>query len=277
MTDPKRRFSYADYEKTLREPQYEAVRAAARQTAAKFQGCRRVLDVASGQGFLLEALQQLGIQAVGVDNETHLVTSCQQKGFSVFYADALQFLSETEERFDGVNCSHFIEHLPFEGVLDLVEGMQRVLLPGGRLVLRWPNPRSLEMQHISFWKDPTHVRFYDGQLVEAVLSFYGFEVTLAHYAEAFPRITPGATDDATALPEPVHPTHTLRQKAGQSLRRLINGSLRNTGWHRLLAARDNKIRPQSVLRHLVDVPLEAEIIALQGSDAEFVPNHENRH
>lgn len=259
MTDARRRFSYAAYEEAIRAPEYNTVRQVSRDTAAKFRDCRRVLDIASGQGFLLEALRESGVEAVGVDNEPDLVGLCQRRGLTVFHEDAVRFLATTAERFDGVNCAHFIEHLPFEAVLDVVEGVQRVLLPGGRLVLRWPNPRSLEMQHISFWKDPTHVRFYDGQLIEAVLTFYGFMLVSAHYADAQPRVPAGAgsRDLQTASP---------RQRVSKAVRGWLQGSRRFTRARRVMAARDNRLRPLSVLRHLVAVPLEAEIVALQRAD-----------
>ncbi len=268
MDNTQRRFSYADYEEAIRAPEYDAVRAAGRAAAAKFSGCRRVLDVASGQGFLLDALQNARIEAVGVDNEPDLVAACRQRGLTVFGEDALQFLKTTKERFDGVNCAHFIEHLPFEAVVDLVEGIQRVLLSQGRLVLRWPNPRSLEMQHISFWKDPTHVRFYDGQLVEAVLTFYGFSIDSAHHDRAFARIQPNLPGAVSGNQTAAAP-RVLRQTMGGRVRGLLNGPLGFTGLHKILAVRDRVVHPQKVLQQLVKVPLEAEIIALRGSDPEI--------
>lgn len=260
MTDTPRRFSYAAYEEAIRALEYETVRQVSRDTAAKFRECRRVLDIASGQGFLLEALQEIGIESIGVDNEPNLVAQCQRRGLTVFGEDAIAFLDMTAERFDGVNCAHFIEHLTFESVLDVVEGIRRVLLPGGRFVLRWPNPRSLEMQHISFWKDPAHVRFYDGQLIEAVLTFYGFEIVSTHYADAQPRVSAKMAVSQAVVPR------TPRQKVAGAVRGWLLGPLRFTGVHRVMTARDNRLRPLSVLRLLTSVPLEAEIIAVRQAD-----------
>lgn len=181
-----KRFSYADYEKAIREPFYDFLWETTRRNAAYFHGCRNVLDLASGQGFLLETLRDMEIDALGVDNEKHLVEGCRGRGLVVVEDDLFHFLATTGERFAGVSCNHIIEHMGYEPFIDLVEGVHRVLKPGGIFLLTWPNPRSAGTQFQNFWKDPTHSRFYDGDFVKAVLLFYGFGMVETFYDTTTP-------------------------------------------------------------------------------------------
>jgi SAM-dependent methyltransferase len=264
------RFSFADYEHIIRGPEYEALRKRGREMAPLFADCTRVLDIASGQGFLLDSLAEIGISAFGVDTEPELVKQCQERGHTVAQDDALHFLATTSDRFDGVNCAHFIEHLEFEAVIDLVEGIRRVLLPGGLLILRWPNPRSVVMQHLSFWRDPTHVRYYDGQLIAAVLTYYGFELAQTHYATVEPEIH-SIPNMLPSQPPPAS-SPTANEPQFSRSRRLVRGVYHLTQRLPLAkkAAAAFKRRFLFSLIHaprlqlLMELPLEAQIYAHRG-------------
>ena len=100
------------------------------------------------------------------------------------------FLEQTTETYDGVFCSHFLEHLPFEQVLRFFELLTPRVRAEGTVVIVVPNPESIRMQLFGFWRDPEHVRFYHPELLEMVFRHCGFQVTytnrkdipLCHYA-----------------------------------------------------------------------------------------------
>jgi SAM-dependent methyltransferase len=133
-------------------------------------GARRVLDIGCGRGIFLELLREAGIDAAGVDLNANAVAECQQNGFSdVEQGDAVHFLERRRREgtaYDGIFCSHVIEHMfPIEaiGLLDLCVA---VLAPGGRFVLVTPNARNGRVWTETFWLDPTHVRPYPRRLIE---------------------------------------------------------------------------------------------------------------
>lgn len=276
MSEPQEptRFSYADYEQAIRAPNAEAMRRSSQQTAVLFRGCRHVLDVASGQGLLMEALREAAIPALGVDSEPTLVRNCRANGLDVVEDDALRFLKTTDARFDGLHCAHLIEHLPPDPFLDFVEGAHRVLSPGGLLLVLWPNSRSAAVQMLSFWRDPTHVRFYDGDFVAAVLRFYGFEIVRTQYAEVSARsllsdLTPEDLRPADSTPRGRGPRPSLLPLAARVFRWSKNGALRQTRAARRLVALGETVllrrHRDSLARQVFGVPGEAIIIARRGA------------
>ena len=168
------RFDYADYEFKLRDRQL--IRGGLTGYVPHFQGCRKVLDLACGSGIFLELLAEQGIPALGVERNPAVVAWVKQHGWDIVEQDAFAFLERTTETYDGVFCSHFLEHLPFEQVLRLFELLAPRVVAGGTVVLVVPNPESVRMQLFGFWRDPEHVRFYHPELLEAVCQHAGFQV-----------------------------------------------------------------------------------------------------
>jgi O-antigen chain-terminating methyltransferase len=136
-----------------------------------FRGSRRVLDVGAGRGIFLRLLREAGVEGVGVDSSAATAAAVAAEGFRVIVGDAATVaakLAASGERFDGVFCSHLVEHLQPTAAIDLVCSLARLLAPGGRLVLVTPNPRCPEVIGHSFWLDPTHVRPYPRELIERI-------------------------------------------------------------------------------------------------------------
>ena len=179
-----RPFEYADYEAdpSLRDPQVIAGMQA--PYVEFFRGCRHVLDLACGSGIFLGLLTEAGIQALGVERNDQVAVAARGRGLEVVHADVFQFLAASGERFDGVYCSHFIEHLAFDQLVRLIELVAERLEADGRLVLVFPNPESIRMQLFGFWKDPEHVRFYHADLVESVCRHYGLPVETTNKHDA---------------------------------------------------------------------------------------------
>lgn len=141
--------------------------------AGHFSGCEKVLDVGCGTGVFLEILARAGILATGIERNPMSARYAVSLGHDVVVGDALAYLEGVQAQWDGVYCSHFIEHLPFELADRLVGDVARALRPGGVAVFVFPDPESIRSQLLGFWRDPEHVRFYHPGLVAAMGQVHG--------------------------------------------------------------------------------------------------------
>jgi len=162
---------YARYEFCLRDP--PLLRQMQSPYVDYFQECRNVLDVGCGAGIFLELLKDAGIEAVGVERDPDISAYARGMGFEVVCADALAYLKKNTRAFEGIYCSHLVEHLHFPQVKELIEHMAGALTDNGILVLVFPDPESIRSQLLGFWRDPEHVRFYHPELIELLASACG--------------------------------------------------------------------------------------------------------
>lgn len=196
----------------------------------KEHGARRVLDLGCGRGLFLEALRAAGIEACGIDLSAEAVEECRGKGFTALYrGDALQVtesLAAKGEQYDGIYCSHLIEHLPVSTAIALLRNAQRLLNDGGLLIIVTPNPASYHVIAEGFWLDPTHARPYPRALVERMLNNIGFAVEQC-------------ADDPDTRPEAPRP---LSPSGWERLRRFMErwllGALSHHLWHAFTCGQD---------------------------------------
>ena len=111
-------------------------------TQAQLQSAQRVLDVGCGTGSLLVLLKQRypNVDAVGVDPDPKALARARQKaeqsGVSVAFEQGFAGrLAYPEQHFDRVLSSFMFHHLKPSDRLPLLQGLLRVLKPGGRLEL----------------------------------------------------------------------------------------------------------------------------------------------
>lgn len=157
-----------------------------------------VVDLACGRGEFLDVLAARGVPAYGVDNDDGMVAAAREQGHDVRYGDAVEHL-HTEAApgsLGGVFSAHFLEHLHPAQVERVVSGARRALRPGGVFVAAVPNPACLAVLCYDFWKDPTHVRFYDPRLLGFFCTRAGLTVAEtggnpANVGGPFPGIAPG--------------------------------------------------------------------------------------
>jgi 2-polyprenyl-3-methyl-5-hydroxy-6-metoxy-1,4-benzoquinol methylase len=148
----------------------------------------RALDVGCGSGEILSNLQSLGWKVQGVDFDPAAVEAAQARGVIVHQGDLFE-QNFPAESFDAIVMSHVIEHVP--DPLSLIQECERILKPGGRLVMVTPNPKSLS--HFWFGKawrglePPRHLYIQTQASLQSLTSKAGFEHvemrTSARFAE----------------------------------------------------------------------------------------------
>ena len=116
-----------------------------------------VLDIGCGRGEWLQLLRSEGIEARGVDRNRVFIETCRGAGLDVVEQDALKYLrSQQDDSLSAVTAIHFVEHVPFETLIAIVDEIRRILKPGGLLIAETPNPENFMVGSCNFYTDPTH-------------------------------------------------------------------------------------------------------------------------
>ena len=93
----------------------------------------RLLEVGCGRGWLTQRMQERYPETYGIDVNPKSIAHGVADNLSVMDGVALRF---DDEQFDHVYSFHAIEHIVDAG--DAIREMQRVLVPGGRILLVYP-------------------------------------------------------------------------------------------------------------------------------------------
>jgi SAM-dependent methyltransferase len=156
-----------------------------------FRGCRRVLDVASGQGHFLQILKEGGVSAEGIEVDPGLCALTRGKGLTVTQGNFFEFLKTVPAgSYDGANASHIVEHFLPVQVEELFTLLHRALAPGAPLVVITPNIANMRRAVGDFWRDPTHVRPYPVSALSKLLRRTDWEVVKAdEYTDRKPSLS----------------------------------------------------------------------------------------
>lgn len=117
----------------------------------EFRHAKRILDVGCGRGYFLKLI---GDRGVGIDGSKDNVNYCKNAGLKVYEVTLPNELPFNDEDFDGIYCSHLIEHFSPNDAIHIMKEINRVLRPGGILLVRSP------LYSPAFFDDPTHIRPY---------------------------------------------------------------------------------------------------------------------
>ena len=118
--------------------------------ASHFEPDAIVLDLGCGCGDFLEYAPK---NSIGLDWSQDNLREAKKMGKKLMRGDA-RAIELPDASVDGIHCSHLIEHFLPEDVHKVLKEMDRVLKPGGTIVLRSPMPWD------GFYCDLTHIRPY---------------------------------------------------------------------------------------------------------------------
>lgn len=156
-------------QKETRRPYLEVLRQAGAGTPE-----RPVLDLGCGAGAWLELLQEEGLTARGVEPNRFLAEDCRRHGLALEEADPLSYLRGlAADSVGAVTGLNFLERLPLDRLLAVLDETVRVLQDGGVALFETPNPRNPTVGGYSFHLDPTRTRPLPGQLACFLLEFRG--------------------------------------------------------------------------------------------------------
>lgn len=88
-----------------------------------FNNCTSIIDIGCGKDFFVSLDKD---RIIGLDNNKESVEICKSKGLNVIEGSCLD-LPFNNNSFDGVLCSHLIEHFLPRDVFKLVKEINRVL------------------------------------------------------------------------------------------------------------------------------------------------------
>ncbi|MVW87156.1 class I SAM-dependent methyltransferase [Pseudomonas sp. PB101] len=164
----------------------------------------RVLDLGCGEGWLLRALADRGIEAVGVDGDATLVEAARAAGAAPVHLASYEHLADTQVdigRDYNLICANFA--LLHQDIIPLLAAMNSLLAPGGALLIQTPHPWAAAAgDYQDGWREETFSAF-EGQWQPMPWYFR----TLSSWLNALDM----AGFTLAALQEPQHPQSPVPQ------------------------------------------------------------------
>lgn len=122
-----------------------------------FAGASQVVDIGCGRGELLQALEESGVSARGVDVNPAMVELCRGRGFDVELGDAVSFLAgQPDASLGGLVAIQVVEHFTPEYLTRFLEAACHAMRPGAPLVLETINPSCWMAFFETYLRDLTH-------------------------------------------------------------------------------------------------------------------------
>lgn len=115
---------------------------------------QRVLDLGCGEGWLVRALSEHGVEGVGVDGSPNLIEAAQSAGGGIFhvctYSELADGSSHIGNGFDVVAANFALLH---EDARALLRALRRSLVPRGKVVIQTVHPWSVGGAYRDGWRE----------------------------------------------------------------------------------------------------------------------------
>lgn len=185
---------HENYYPTVEGPRWEWEEI---RTYVKEKSVKSLLEVGCGTGEFLEYLRQdVTIDAVGLDTTASSYEKCIQKGLKVYNVSLEKYVLYHEEKYDIVAAFHLLEHV--ENPLELVQGMMKLLNPGGKCMLSFPYTDSRKIEKCMTTANnlpPHHLTFWEFSAIQALaaaanadMEVFGPETSTTVKAEVLNRL-----------------------------------------------------------------------------------------
>lgn len=136
-----------------------------------FKNCKKILDVGCSTGSFLEIDPK---RIFGVDIDPDAIKIAKRRGLQVKLADG-ESLPFNDATFDGVFCSHVLEHV--NNPLGLLKEIKRVLKKGGRIFIITPDYiMTHHRYHQGFWSDYSHKNCFTPESLNMIFYDAGLKV-----------------------------------------------------------------------------------------------------
>ncbi len=171
-----RRFSYSAVMAPFQAPQELVKETFMTYLDRYFTGFTgTILDLGCGKGAFLEACQDRGLTAIGVDSDPVNIAICTGLGLRAELADVFTYLNQVADgSLDAVFMAHLIEHLNIEGKRELMAVLHQKIRPDGIAVVETPNTSSSRVMTTMYYLDPTHQSPLHPEAYKRVLELSGF-------------------------------------------------------------------------------------------------------
>lgn len=136
----------------------------------------KILEVGCGYGrytqLITQTLKYENTVGVDISEEQIEYARSNYKLTNVFRADALEYLTSTNEKYDLIILMDVLEHLELDYAIRLLRKINESLAPRGKLIIQVPN--GLSPLKPIFYGDVTHVRPFSVSSMSQILRMSGF-------------------------------------------------------------------------------------------------------
>ena len=138
----------------------------------------KLLDIGSGYGFFLSAMQLEGWEVEGIEISATGRDYGEKKWGMKIHSSPLEELNLPEKSYDAVTLFYVIEHIP--DPMAIIKRARGILKPGGLLLVRWPHTTPLIKMMGSFSKGldlyhtPYHLYDFSHRTMKRLLTQCGF-------------------------------------------------------------------------------------------------------
>lgn len=143
----------------------------------KYEKDKSILDIGSGDGFVIKVLKKIGWTVYGTEVSQRAVDEAKREGVQVFLGQ-IEDINFGDLKFDYIRMSHSLEHLP--NPKKSLKKILYLLKPGGKLIILVPNyasPSAIFFKNRWLGLDlPRHLYVFTPKTLTKLLEESGFEV-----------------------------------------------------------------------------------------------------